>query len=103
MANMPNGQAATAGNPRAAQSGHGPVMGRYRWVICAFLFAATTLNYLDRFTISFLKPTLSSEFHWSEIDYANIKKIADKVEAKTMADVAHIAGLIADFQPQIEL
>jgi len=69
---MPNGQAATAGNPRAAQSGHGPVMGRYRWVICAFLFAATTLNYLDRFTISFLKPTLSGEFHWSEIDYANI-------------------------------
>lgn len=30
-----------------------------------------------------------------DIDYINIKKIADKVGAMTMADVAHIAGLIA--------
>ena len=47
-------------------------IGRYRWVICAFLFFATTLNYVDRFTISVLKPTLSLQFHWSELDYANI-------------------------------
>jgi ACS family hexuronate transporter-like MFS transporter len=49
-----------------------PRVGWVRWVICAFLFFATTLNYVDRFTISVLKPTLSLQFHWSELDYANI-------------------------------
>jgi len=33
-----------------------------------------------------------------EIDYARIKKIADEVGAITMADIAHIAGLIAGKQ-----
>jgi ACS family hexuronate transporter-like MFS transporter len=41
-------------------------------VICAFLFFATTLNYMDRQTIAVLKPTLSHDFHWNELDYANI-------------------------------
>ncbi|MDE2134694.1 MAG: MFS transporter [Alphaproteobacteria bacterium] len=47
-------------------------IGWYRWVILAFIFFATTLNYVDRFTISVLKPTLSLEFHWSELDYSKI-------------------------------
>lgn len=33
-----------------------------------------------------------------EIDYATVKQIADEVEAYTMADIAHIAGLIAGRQ-----
>jgi ACS family hexuronate transporter-like MFS transporter len=47
-------------------------IGRYRWVICALLFFATTINYVDRQVIGLLKPTLQAEFGWTEIDYANI-------------------------------
>ena len=47
-------------------------MGKYRWTICGLVFFATTINYLDRAVISLLKSTLSSEFIWSETDYANI-------------------------------
>ena len=47
-------------------------IGNYRWTICGLVFFATTINYLDRAVISLLKSTLSKEFSWSEIDYANI-------------------------------
>lgn len=53
-----------------ASSGNG--VGRYRWVICALLFFATTINYIDRQVIGILKPVLEEELGWSEIDYANI-------------------------------
>jgi MFS transporter, ACS family, hexuronate transporter len=46
--------------------------GHHRWVICALLFFATTINYVDRQIIGILKPTLEAEFGWSERDYANI-------------------------------
>ncbi len=47
-------------------------MTRHRWTICALLFFATTINYIDRQVIGILKPTLSVEFGWSETDYADI-------------------------------
>lgn len=50
----------------------GKSVGRYRWVICALLFFATTINYLDRAVVGLLKETLTDEMHWSESDYANI-------------------------------
>jgi ACS family hexuronate transporter-like MFS transporter len=43
-----------------------------RWIICALLFLATTINYVDRQIIGILKPTLETELGWSEIDYGNI-------------------------------
>ncbi len=43
-----------------------------RWTVCALLFFATTVNYIDRQVIGILKPVLETEFGWSEIDYANI-------------------------------
>jgi len=48
-------------------------VGNYRWVICALIFFATTINYLDRAVISLLKSNLSDEFKWSDGDYANIE------------------------------
>ena len=47
-------------------------VGRYRWVVCALLFFAATINYIDRQVIGILKPTLQQQFGWSEIDYADI-------------------------------
>lgn len=47
-------------------------IGNYRWVICALLFFATTINYIDRQILGLLKPTLETEFNWTESDYANI-------------------------------
>ena len=57
--------------PAAAAAG-GPRVGRYRWVICALLFTATTVNDVDRQVIGILKPTLQHDLGWTEIDYGNI-------------------------------
>jgi ACS family hexuronate transporter-like MFS transporter len=47
-------------------------IGKYRWTICALLFFATTVNYLDRQVLSLLKPTLEDKFGWSNSQYADI-------------------------------
>jgi ACS family hexuronate transporter-like MFS transporter len=44
----------------------------YRWTICALLFAATTINYIDRQVLGILAPTLQGEIGWSEADYGDI-------------------------------
>ena len=44
-------------------------VGHYRWVICALLFFAATVNYIDRQVLGILKPTLQGDFGWQEIDY----------------------------------
>ncbi|MDB4925907.1 MFS transporter [Mucilaginibacter sp.] len=49
-----------------------PVITNYRWVICALLFFATTINYIDRQIIGLLKPTLEAAFKWTESDYGYI-------------------------------
>jgi ACS family hexuronate transporter-like MFS transporter len=55
-------------------TGEPPIVrvGRYRWMICALLFAATAINYIDRQTIGVLKPTLQAELKWTEVSYADI-------------------------------
>lgn len=46
--------------------------GNFRWVICALLFFATTINYVDRQVLGLLKGTLQGEMGWNEIDYSNV-------------------------------
>ncbi|HKC10950.1 MAG TPA: MFS transporter [Vicinamibacteria bacterium] len=58
------------GGGGAAPSSSG--VGRLRWVICALLFFATTINYVDRQIIGILKPELQRDLGWDEIEYSNI-------------------------------
>ena len=67
---MPHAPVESAGG--ATSGSAGARAGYYRWVICALLLVAATVNYIDRQVIGILKPTLQHEFGWSEIDYADI-------------------------------
>lgn len=46
--------------------------GRVRWVVCALLFAAVVLSYVDRLVLPTLKPELQARYHWSETGYADL-------------------------------
>jgi MFS transporter, ACS family, hexuronate transporter len=67
-------------------------IGKYRWTICALLFFATTVNYLDRQVLSLLHPTLEEEFGWSNTDYSNILAAFQFIYAISML----FAGRIID-------
>jgi ACS family hexuronate transporter-like MFS transporter len=67
-------------------------IGKYRWTICALLFFATTVNYLDRQVLSLLKPQLEELFGWSNSDYANIASVFQFTYAISML----FAGRIID-------
>jgi len=47
-------------------------IGKYRWTICALIFFATTVNYLDRQVIGILAPILKSDLGIGESEYGYI-------------------------------
>ena len=48
-------------------------MSNFRWVICALLFLATTVNYMDRQVLSLTwKDFIALDFHWTDADYGKI-------------------------------
>jgi len=52
-----------------------PAISRFRWVICALLFFSTTVNYLDRQVISYLKeffctPSAAGGFGWTNAEFS---------------------------------
>jgi len=57
-----------------------------RWTICALLFFATTINYMDRQILGLLAPVLQGRFKWTEIEYGNIV---------TAFQAAYAIGLVA--------
>jgi MFS transporter, ACS family, hexuronate transporter len=69
-------------------------IGKYRWTICALLFFATTVNYLDRQVLSLLKPELEKPevFGWTNSQYADIAAVFQFTYAISML----FAGRIID-------
>jgi ACS family hexuronate transporter-like MFS transporter len=47
-------------------------VGHFRWIICALLFAAIALNYIDRQILGLLKPMLEKSLNWTEEDFGYI-------------------------------
>lgn len=57
-------------------------MTNFRWVICAMLFFATTVNYMDRQVLSLTwKDFIAPEFHWTDSSYGDIAAIFSIVYA----------------------
>ena len=49
------------------------LMTNWRWIMCAMLFFATTVNYMDRQVLSLtFKEFIQPEFHWTDSDYGTI-------------------------------
>ena len=49
--------------------------GHYRWVVCALLFFATTVNYIDRQILSLVKEFLDVQFGWSKADFGLVNSL----------------------------
>jgi len=54
-----------------------PAHSNFRWAICGLLFFSTTVNYMDRQVISYLKPFFCAApdaggFGWTNSDFANL-------------------------------
>lgn len=61
-------------------------MGSFRWRVCALLFFATTINYVDRQVLGLLAPLLQSNIGFNEVQYGYIV---------TAFQAAYALGLLA--------
>ena len=83
---MMNRQPDVADDADAIEASPGSRLGRVRWTVCAMLFVATSINYMDRQVIAILKPTLQHNIGLTEVGYGYI------VDA---FQVAYAIGLLA--------
>jgi ACS family hexuronate transporter-like MFS transporter len=74
--NMANGATPVVADPATGKiviDASGPAkLGSVRWRICALLFFATTINYMDRQVLGVLAPLLQNKIGWNEIQYGYI-------------------------------
>ncbi len=49
-----------------------PATSHVRWTVCALLFFATTINYVDRQVLSLLAKTLETHIGWTDLEYSGI-------------------------------
>jgi ACS family hexuronate transporter-like MFS transporter len=95
---------------RAIADAARPAHSRYRWTVVALLFAATTINYMDRQVLGILAPTLQHALRWSETDYGRIVswfsiaygvgylvmgRVLDRIGTRTGLSVAVVVWSIA--------
>jgi ACS family hexuronate transporter-like MFS transporter len=59
-------------DPPRANQGPNAAFGNHRWLVCALLFLATTINYIDRQILSLLKPILDTELGWSNQEFGKV-------------------------------
>lgn len=82
-----------------------------RWWIAGLLFLATLISYIDRLTLSILAPTICSELHLSNFQYASISvwfllaysigqtifgKLQDRIGTKTGLSIAMAVWSVAE-------
>src|SRR5919205_402213 len=68
-------------------------IGNFRWVICALLLYATTVNYMDRLVLSILQPVIAHDLHWTNTEYGTISAIFQAGYALMMP----LAGRLIDW------
>src|SRR5882757_1754843 len=74
VSEVPPAAAATASLIPAAEATQVGI-GRYRWLVCALLFFATTINYIDRQILSLIKPILDDQLHWTDSQFGLINSV----------------------------
>jgi ACS family hexuronate transporter-like MFS transporter len=62
-----------------------PATSRYRWIICALLFFATVIAYVDRGVLGYLEKYLEGIFHFDSVQYSYMT---------TAFQIAYAIGLV---------
>ena len=70
-----------------------PAHSHYRWTVCALLFFATTISYIDRQVLSMLAKTLETHIGWTDMQYGQITGAFSLAYATGLLLVAEVLKL----------